>query len=223
MLVSTDMICLYDQYVANKLKSPQTVRNYVNGVRVLQVGFKRAKAITPEMLCDMHRFLDSSNALDLVVWAAILVAFFCMLRKSNYVPESHKSFDKSKQLCREDIAEGPDCLLVHIKWSETIQLAEQTLHIPILAITNSPICPVHAFQQMVDRVPAGPDDLAFCVQTKQGLRPLTYRVFQARLKQLVHKSGWVAAAFSSHSLPRGGARLAYKAKVPVELIKVQGD
>ena len=37
MLVSTDMICLYAQYLANKLKSPQTVQNYVNGVRVLQV------------------------------------------------------------------------------------------------------------------------------------------------------------------------------------------
>ena len=250
MPVSTDMICLYAQYLANKLKSPQTVRKYVNGVRVLQVlvdqpieafrlqdmrltfrGLarlrqhqpKRAQAITPEMLCRMHRFLDSSNALDLVVWAAILVAFFCMLRESNYVPESQKSFDKSKQLCREDIAVGPDCLLVHIKWSKTIQLAKRTLHIPILAIPNSPICPVHAFQQMVDRVPAGPDNPAFCVQTKQGLRPLTYRVFQARLKQLVHKSGWVAAAFSSHPLRRGGASLAYKAKVPGELIKVQGD
>ena len=76
---------------------------------------------------------------------------------------------------------------------------------------------------MVDRVAAGPDDRAFCVQTKQGLRPLTYRVFQARIKQLVHKSGWVTAAFSSHSLRRGGASLAYKAKVPGELIKVQGD
>ena len=185
MPVSTDMICQYAQYLASKLKSPQMVRNYINGVRVLQVlvdqpieafrspdlrltfrGLarlrqhqpKRAQAITPEMLCRMHKFLDSSNALDLVVWAAILVAFFCMLRKSNYVPESQKSFDKFKQLCREDIPVGPDCLLVHIKWSKTIQLAERTLHIPILAIPNSPICPVHAFQQMVDRVPAGPGD-----------------------------------------------------------------
>ena len=220
MPVSKDMICLYAQYLANKLKSPQTVRNYIDGVRVLQVlvdqpieafrspdlkltfrGIarlrqhqpKRAQAITPEMLCRMHKFINVSDTVDLVVWAAILVTFFCMLRKSNYVPESQKSFDKSKQLCREDIAVGPDCLLVHIKWSKTIQLAERTLHIPILAIPNSPICPVNAFRQMVDKVPAGPDNPAFCVQAKQGLRPLTYRVFQARLKQLVHKLGWVAA------------------------------
>ena len=33
---------------------------------------------------------------------------------------------------------GLDCLLVHIKWSKTIQLAEPTLHIPVLAIPNSP-------------------------------------------------------------------------------------
>ena len=208
-----------------------SVRNYVNGVRVLQVlvdqpvdafqspdlkltfrGLarlkqhqpRRAQAITPEMLSRMSEFVDRSNTLDLVVWTAILLAFFCLLRKSNYVPDSQKAFDRSKQLCREDVAVGPDCLVVHIKWSKTIQLAERTLHIPVLAIPNSPICPVKAFQQMVSEVPAGPDDPAFCIPSKKGNKPLTYRVFQSRLKQLVHKAGWVAAAFSSHSLRRGG-------------------
>ena len=119
MPVSTDMICLYAKYLANKLKSPQTVRNCINTVRVLQVlvdqpieafrspdlkltfrGFarlrqhqpKRAQAITPEMLCHMHKFINVSDTLDLVVWAAILVAFFCMLRESNYVPESSLAY-----------------------------------------------------------------------------------------------------------------------------------
>ena len=171
----------------------------------------------------MYDHVDGSSVTDLVIWAAILIAFFCLLRKSNYVPDSQKSFDKSKQLCREDIAVGPDCLVVHIKWSKTIQMAEKTLHIPVLAIPNSPICTVKAYQRMIDEVPACPDDPAFSVPTKKGNRPLTYRVFQSRLKQLLHKSGWVAADFSSHSLRRGGASLAYRAKVPGELIKVQGD
>ena len=250
MPVSIDLICLYAQHLANKLKSPQSVRNYVNAVRVLQVlvdqpvdafqspdlkltfrGLarlkqhqpRRAQAITPEMLSRMSEFVDRSNTLDLVIWTAILLAFFCLLRKSNYVPDSQKAFDRSKQLCREDVVVGPDCLVVHIKWSKTIQLAERTLHIPVLAIPNSPICPVKAFQQMVSEVPAGPDDPAFCIPSKKGNKPLTYRVFQSRLKQLVHKAGWVAAAFSSHSLRLGVASLAYRAKVPGELIKVQGD
>ena len=56
---------------------------------------------------------------------------------------------------------------------------------------------------MVSEVPAGPDDPAFCISSKKGNKPLTYPVFQSRLKQLIHKAGWVAAALSSHSLRRG--------------------
>ena len=130
---------------------------------------------------------------------------------------------KSLQLCRGYIAVGTDCLLVNIKWSKTIQFAERSLSIPVIAIPNSPICPVRAFQQMETLVPAGSDDPAFCIPGKSSLKPLTYRIFNARLKQLVHQAGWVAASFSTHSLRRGGASLAFKAKIPGELIKIQGD
>ena len=167
------------------LKSPQTVRNYcqwcrcaagpdgsttrglsVTGLKINIQGVSEV-AITPEMLHCMYDHVDGSSVTDLVIWAAILIAFFCLLRKSNYVPDSQKSFDKSKQLCREDIAVGPDCLVVHIKWSKTIEMADKTIHIPVLAIPNSPICPVKAYQRMIDEVPACLDDPAFSVPTKK--------------------------------------------------------
>ena len=172
MPVSTELICLNAQHLANKLKSPQSVRNFVNGICVLQVlvdqmvnafqspdlrltfrglarikqhQARRAQAIMPEMLSRISERVDP-NTLDLVVWAAIFLAFFCLLRKCNYVPDSQKTFDRSKQLCREDAAVGQDCIVVHRKWYKAIQLAERTLHIPVLAIPNSPICPVKASQ-----------------------------------------------------------------------------
>ena len=37
-----------------------------------------------------------------------LLAFFCLLHKSNYVPISVKKFDKTRQLCCGDIAVGTD-------------------------------------------------------------------------------------------------------------------
>ena len=43
----------------------------------------------------MYDYVDESSVTDLVIWAAILIAFFCLLRKSNYVPVSQKSFNKS--------------------------------------------------------------------------------------------------------------------------------
>ena len=83
--------------------------------RIKQHQPKRAQAMTPEMLNRMYEFIDKSNASDPVIWADILVAFFCLLRKFNFVPESQKSFDNTKQLCREDIELGTDYLLVHVR------------------------------------------------------------------------------------------------------------
>ena len=146
----------------------------------------------------MEKHVDRANCADVVIWVATLLAF-CLLRKSNYVPISFKKFDKSRQLCHGDIAVGTECLLVNIKWSKTIQFAERNLCVPVIVIPNSSICPVRAFQQMKILVPASPDDPAFCIPGKSSIKPLTYRIFNAHLKQLVHQAGWVAASFSTHS------------------------
>ena len=82
--------------------------------------------------------------------------------------------------------------LVKIKWSKTIQLAERTIHILVLAIPNSPICPVKAYWQMVDKIPSSSDDPAFCVPSKEGNQPMTYHLFQSLHERLVLKFGWLA-------------------------------
>ena len=90
----TSTVCvlqiLVDQPI-EAFRSPD-LKQTIRGLAMLrQHQPKRVQAITPEMLCCMHRFINVSNTLDLVAWAAILVTFFCMLHKLNYVPESHKS------------------------------------------------------------------------------------------------------------------------------------
>ena len=251
MPIDADTICLYAQFLANRMKAPQTVKNYINGVRVLQMLYEQplgafhspelkltlrgiarlkqhhvhqAQAITLEMLKGMAAHVDFKSPQDIAIWAAILLAFFCLLRKSNYVPISGDAFDAEKQLCRRDIIIGTNCLLVHIKWSKTIQFAQRALVIPVLAIPNSPLCAVEAYKNVVKMVKANPSDPAFSVPgTRRRPVPLTYSIFQNRLKELVHLAGWDSDLFSSHSLRRGGASLAFKAKVPGEMIKVQGD
>ena len=136
---ATETICLFAQFLANRFKSPGSVRNHVNGVRVLHMLMdkpveafhspelkitlrgiarlkqhhpRRASAITPEMLLCMEKHMDRANCVDIVIWAATLLAFFCLLRKSNYVPISVKKFDKSRQLCR-----GISLLAQTVCWS----------------------------------------------------------------------------------------------------------
>ena len=62
---------------------------------------KQAQAMTVEMLTAMQAVVNKSDSRELVAWAAVLLGFFCLLRKSNMVPESKDSFDPNKQLLRE--------------------------------------------------------------------------------------------------------------------------
>ena len=118
---------------------------------------------------------------------------------------------------------GDGLLLMRIKWSKTIQFAERSLEMPVVAIPGSPICPVMAYQKMLKAIKADLKSPAFCLKRKRTLDPLLYRKFQSQLREWISAAGWDPKLFSSHSLRRGGASLAFRAKVPTELIKVQGD
>lgn len=92
------------------MKAPETVRNYVNGVRVLHMlnnqpvepfksfeyavtirGIARIKQhharqaapLTIKILKRMADFVDPSDPSHLVIWAAVLLGFFWLLRKSS--------------------------------------------------------------------------------------------------------------------------------------------
>ena len=69
-------------------------------------------------------------------------------------------------------------------------------------------------------VDSEPDHPAFSIG---GGQALTYRDCSAKLKSWLSEAGWDASKFSMHSLRRGGATLAFQAKVPGEMIKVHGD
>ena len=246
MPADSETLCLYAQFLSNKFKAPQSVNNYLNGVRVLHTlndhpvlafksfelkltlkGIARLKSHTPrqaapitlEILLAMSRFVGTEKS-DVVAWAAILTAFFCMLRKSNLVPISRESFDVKKQLRKKDILLNRECALVDIHWSKTIQFAERAFTIPMLAVPGSPLCPVSAIKRMRVLINSEPDHPAFSLG---GPRALTYRECSYKLKYWLEQAGWDSTKFSMHSLQRGGATLAFKAKVPGELIKIQGD
>ena len=80
------------------------------------------RAITPCILKEMHSFLNLEVVFDYVMWFALLLMFFFpMLRKSNVMPESIKSFDFRKQLVRKDIQILDNMFVVNMKWSKTRQ------------------------------------------------------------------------------------------------------
>ena len=69
----------------------------------------------------------------------IIFAFHMLLRKSNLVPNTQKSFDPSKQLARKNLCLADNAILVDIEWSKTLQYKQKVLPLPLVQLKNSPV------------------------------------------------------------------------------------
>ena len=243
-------ICLYAQFLSRSFKSVASIRNYLNGVKLLHfflgfecVSFKslslslllkgvsrinphvprRVLPITPAILLQFHSSLQLCFPFDATIWCAFLLSFFLMARKSNMVPKSIFSFDSHKHLTRGKIFSSSKGLIVLLTWSKTIQTGGRVLKIPLMAIPNHPLCPVAAFRNMVSLVPASSSSPAFVVPTKIGLRSLTFNSYVSALRKLLSQAGFEPSLYSGHSFRRGGASWAFHSGVPGELIQLHGD
>lgn len=248
--VSLHNLCLYAQFLSRTFKSVASIKNYINGVRILHLFLdiefpdlkkfeiklllrgiarsnphlpKRALAITPDILARIHSFLNLSNPNEASFWSLFLTAFFMMARKSNLVPNGIKDFDPKKHLTRQDIKIQNNALLITLKWSKTIQFGERLLQIILVAIPDHPLCPVSAYKNMCTLVKCNPMSPAFCRFKKGKVIPIIYSEFQKSIKIYLNMIGEKADLYSSHSFRRGGASFAFKAGVPSELIQLQGD
>jgi hypothetical protein len=113
------ILSLYANFFSRSFKSIQSIQNYISGVKLLHLfkgidypqfdsfhlrlvlkGLARdnphcpnqACPITPEILLCFHQLLELNNAYDATIWWLFLTAFFLMIRKSNLVPNSAKTF-----------------------------------------------------------------------------------------------------------------------------------
>ena len=183
---------------------------------------RQAQAITPDHLLQMATFLDFTKPIDLVYWCLFLFAFFLFARKSNLVPSSRKDRKEKKFLLRKDVKLGNDHLLIHMKWSKTIQFGERVLETPLIAIPGSVLCPISAYKRMCKKVRAKNSDPLFTLPDKSCI---TYKMFQSKLlvRLLISKLKLDPLMFSTHSFRRGGATYAFKSNIPSELIQLHGD
>ena len=108
---SFETICTYTQFLSRSFKSTTSIKNYVNGVKVLHLLLhesfpdlsdfqyemlikgiarcnpycpKQASPITPQLLLKLYTTLDLHKPLHVACWAAYLIGFFLMARKSNW-------------------------------------------------------------------------------------------------------------------------------------------
>lgn len=246
---SSDLLCRYAAMLARSMKY-SSVKQYMNIIRLLHLEWglpnpmtanfnlqcvlrgirrdlgdapTRKLPITPDLLIKFSSVLDLRCATDSTLWAAALLSFFGLLRRSN-VLSTPSNFNSKTCLCRGDITFHSWGAAVRIKKTKTIQNKERQLIIPLPRSQGHRLCPVqalfHAFSFSASAPSEGP---AFVIPCASGFRPLTPAVFVSQVRRLLSMCGEDSSRYAGHSFRRGGASWAYNAGVPVETIKLLGD
>ena len=194
--------------------------------RVFSSPLKRKLPITPELLVRM-RLCDGIAWEDprmVVVWAAMLVAFFTMSRKDNVSVEKVDAFNARSHLTRADVRLLPGVVRCEFRRSKVIQFGSRVHVAVVLAAPGRTLDTWSAVQAAFALSPrARATDPAFLLPSGRGFVPLTHYVFVSSLKHCLRRIGVDPGLYSGHSFRRGGATFAHRLGVDPMLIKRMGD
>jgi len=184
--------------------------------------------ITPAILLAMRRNtnIDWEHPLMIVIWAAMLVAFFCFLRKDNFTVNKANAYNYRKHLARGDVQILRDSLRFTFRHSKTNQFGLREHVTMAHAMPGKVLDPHQAVIRAFNLCPQASDTApAFAVPTGRGggSTPLTHDMFVNALRYCLGMIGVDPAKYSGHSFRRGGATFAHRLGVDPLLIKRMGD
>lgn len=244
-----DVLCAYAQFLSRSIQV-SSIRNYLHGVKVfhLILGFpydfssnyvlqltlqglqrlkphvpSRAPPMTPTILFRVAAVVNKSSPLEVVVFSTGLILFFLLARLGSVLPVS-QTFSKDTLLLRSSFSPCPSGLLVTFRHTKTIQFGKRLLHLPLLRIPGSPICPVSAFESAAFFHSGKPSAPVFQIPFRGSHIALTRSCFLTVFRQFLSRAGIPNhVSFRGHSFRRGGATWAFQCGVPGELIQIFGD
>ena len=228
------------QYGENPLKTMTRLQYLMKGARREKGPAKRKLPVTTEDLNQVYMSTNWSNPDSVTLWCTISIAWFFMLRMSEYVDKGPA--DRYGKYGRHPLRMGEieplvkgkrtawsgevDEISIYISGSKTDWLNQGMVRshnqIP-LTEPNSHLCPVRSliklwklapskFQRNTDRVFAA---------WRSGKSIKADRIV-ALLRMAVFKQGMNPSAFSLHSLRAGGATALYRATGNIELVARMG-
>ena len=206
----------------NPLEDNWYVQSTLKGIdRILGMPAVRRTPIHPSLLMNLRFLLDFSIVEDCMFWAAALLMFYGLLRKSNLFPDSINSFDDKRHFVRSDFTQRPDnTILVDVKYSKTNQFHARPFALTLIPTDHLLSAPA-AIHLAFSKVTLAANAPAF-VQSQSGT-PMTGKLFNTKFKQLVNELGIEGNTYSSHSFRRGGACWALQCGVPGEIVQQLGD
>jgi integrase len=210
--------------LANPLEDNWALDSVLRGIkRILGETPKRKLPLSPDILVRIKDLLNFDSPVHVVFWAACMVMFFGLFRKSNVLAPGGV-FDPQKNLCRSDFFLHHWGLEIRVRWSKTIQNKERSLSVPIPYIMGHSLCPASAVIKAFNLTRSAPrDGPAFVYPVMQGVEPLRYPRFLKLLRHYLGRLGLASGQYAGHSFRRGGATLALQAGIPGDIIMQLGD
>ncbi len=230
-------IASYISFLQTRFTAPATIANYLCGAKTMLVTLclnvvvfaaplvllvkrglsrfsthtsHRAISLTVHNLRTCITYFNCGGRDGLVLSAALLCAFFSLLRQSNLFTTSHGS----KHLLRaSDVTVSETSLILQINSTKTLQKVGDAFLINLPALPDKLVCPVTAWVAYTNAftlLPLGP---AFVTPTGQALAADT--LIKA-IRQALAMDGYVGSQLVTlHSIRRGAAQAAALAGSPL--------
>lgn len=244
-------LMVFAEVLARSLRV-STIHNYLSAVRSLHVhhlgefswgrcvrlprllaGIKRRQQYVPRkrapvtiaLLHEWHRLFDFSVPDHVTLWAALLLAFFALLRKSEFSVAGGKAFDPARHLSRGDVSfhqdeAGARWMEIHVKFSKTEQFGAD-FAIPV-ARSGGVTCPYSAMVRMLHLRPHAPPAAPLFVLGAEATAlssPGVTRLLQTLVRASPQLSrSWV----TPHSLRIGGTLALQEAGASELVLQVLG-
>ena len=186
-------------------------------------GKKNSRSRLPITISHLHaikRQLSISSFLShdkLLYWTAFTLAFYGILRASEYSCPSKSRYKQSRHLLLDDVDVTLNSLSIHLKSSKTDHFGEfSTL---LIGSTGSSTCPVKAMHKFLVSRQLYSHGPLFTFSSGDFL---TQSAISTTTKSLLSAAGIDPGAYSSHSYRIGAATAAAEAGLPDHLIKTLG-
>ena len=140
------------------------------------------------------------------------------LRLSNMLPHTVKKFDTKRHLCVADVDFSDTGAVIILKWSKTRKDRHLIDTIPIPELGRALVCPVAVLQALLQVSAQSRNSPLF--QIHPGV-PLTDSCARNHLKAICNFLKF-PKNITFHDFRHGGATWAFRHRVPVEHIQVQG-
>ena len=154
--------------------------------------------------------------------AIFLFAFFTFTRLASLVPNSVRTFDRTRLPLVKDIIWAKPGGRFILKSAKNMQAADAFKILQFPKLANKNLCPVRALQSHIHTLRLQMSDPLFSHRTQQGISPITCSQVRSTLAKLVSRMGYESKDYSFHAFRRSGASFAFQHGVPIDLIKSHG-